>query len=381
MAISFIKDISETNFLFSHNNNVIEFYSDSVEVVTTCVITINSKVIVLYPSPANTFYFNFKEVVSTLINKNNYKDDLQTDISVSYTYDWASRVYLNGDVDIKINFANDTFDTVTKDLNFILSAVNQLDYNRRFPYETALNKTVLGLPLIDKANNKFYAKYWNGYPFDLGVFKGVDSIDEILIDNASNGLNYSFPLVSAKGFERLVFSDGNSSTTIENALPLVIGFNDLTVSTEITPAYLLLEKEDGCDGVYLKWINDKGGYSYWLFKSNQSQRNFKNLGYLQNDNNNLEDTISPEVSLGYRSNDSFTVYENLLREEQKNLIVSMLDSPKVYMFTGTPFSQNNFNDWLEVKLKQSKFPITQVKRNLYNIKIAFSLPNNSNITL
>lgn len=383
MAISFIKDIAEDRFLFSHNNNVIEFYSDSALTVTTCIITINSKVIVLYPSPTNTFFFNFKEVSSALINQKNYADDLQTDLSVAYTYDWSQRVYLESAVDIKINFDNDTFDTTIKTLNFLLSAVNQREYNRRFPLISNINKTLLGLPLVSQANNKYYAKYWEGYPFDIVFSKGFAGSTNIHLENLTNGLDYTFPAAIGNGFERLFFSDGNTSTTIEDVLPLVSGFNNIIVDVLTEDAFLSLEKEQGCNGVYMKWLNNSSpsGYSYWLFKSNQTQRRFKSLGYLQNDNNNLEDTVSPEVSMGVSSNDSITVFNDLLREEQKDLIITMLDSPKVYLFTGTPFSQNNFNDWIEVKLKQSSFPVKQVKSKLYNITIAFDLPSNNNISL
>ena len=232
MAINFIKDMAEDRLLFSHNNNVIEFYSDSTLTVTTCIITINSKVIVLYPSPTNTFYFNFKEVVSALINKKNYADDLQTDLSTAYTYDWNQRVYLEGAVDIKINFANDTFDTTTKTLNFVLSAVNQREYNKRFPLISETEETLLGLPLVSQANNKYYAKYFKGYPFEMLLIKGLTYNSTTLVENVTNGLDYTFPLASTLGFERLVFSDGESSTTIENVLPLVNGFNNIRVSTD-----------------------------------------------------------------------------------------------------------------------------------------------------
>lgn len=380
MPISYIKDISETEFLFSHNNNVIEFITDSIESITNATVTINSTVLTLYPSPTGVFYLNFKEIVSALINNTNYKDDLDTDLSTSYVYDWSGRVYLNVSLEVKINFANATNETDTKDLNFLLGAVNLREYNNRYPLVSSIQDTLIGLPLVNQANNTYYAKYFKGYPFDVLVYKGLTYNSTMLVENSTNGLDYTFPLASALGFERLVFSDGESSTTIENVLPLVSGYNELAIST-IGDAFLNLEVENGCSGVYLKWLNKNGGYSYWLFKNNEGNRKFKSLGYLNNDYDNLADTVSQEVGLGYNSNDNIKVYEQGITENQKNLIVSMLDSPKVYLFTGTPFSQNNFNDWMEVKLKQSTFVLKQVKRSNYNISISLELPNNYNITV
>ena len=382
MAINFIRDISEDNFLYSHNNNIVEYYTDNtVDAIIRSDIIINGVTVInVYPSPTLGFFYNLKNVITDLINKTNYSDDLQTDLSTSYTYDWQKGMYLSAEVEIRIVFDTFLFDTVTRDLKFILSAVNQRDYNKRFPYDSGLDKTLLSLPLLTANNNKYYSRYWQGYPFDIGVYKGIDSIDEILVDNLTNGLNYSFALASPKGFERLVFSDGNTSTTIENSLPFLVGFNELKIDTGITDAFLQLEVEKGCpNGVYIKWLNDRGGYSYWLFKSTNTQRNYTDLGSLIDDNNNLEDTVSPVISLGKASRDSVNVTDELLREEQKNLISTMIDSPKVYLFTGTPFSQNNFNDWIEVKVNTSDFAIKNVRSKLYNININFTLPANNNI--
>lgn len=382
MAINFIKDISETNLLFSHNNNIIQYYTDINLPILRSDITINGIVKQIYPSPVLGFYFNLKNIVSTLINTTNYTDDLQTDLSTSYTYDWQKGFYLNTDIEIKIVFENGSSDSITRDLHFILHSVNLVEYNKRFPLTVGLGNTILFQPLINGANNKSYFKYWQGYPFDIGIYKGLDSVEITAITNLTNGLGHDFPLAGVKGFERIVFSDGNANTTIENVLPFVVGFNELEFDTGINTYFATVEVEKGCpDGVYMKWLNSSGGYSYWLFKNTGIQRNYDNIGFLNNDFENLEDTTSPQVSLGVNSNDNYIVYDEILREEQKDLISTMLDSPKVYLFTGTPFSQNNFNDWVEVKLSQGEFIIKNIRRDLYNIDVAFSLPNNYNITV
>lgn len=382
MAINFIKDIAEDDFLFSHNNNVIEYYTTSPKVILRSEITINGVVINIYPSPVLGFYFNFKNYISTLINTTNYTDDLETDLVNSYTYDWQKGFYLNADVEIKILFDDNTSEAVTRDLHFTLSAVKLMDYNRRFPYTAYLIRTMLFQPLIPNNNNKYYAKYFRGFPFDIGVYKGLDSVEPTAITNFTNAMGYDFPLAGVKGFERLVFSDGKTNTTVENVLPFVTGFNELEIDTGLIPTYMTLEVVDGCEnGVYIKWLNDHGGYSYWLFKNAGAQRVFSNIGSIGNDYNNLEDTVSPSVSLGINSNDNFIVYDEILREEQKNLILTMLDSPKVQMFTGTPFSANNFNDWIEVSMSQGDFTIRNIRGDLYNITIGFSLPKNYGITV
>lgn len=384
MAINYLKDVSETNFLFSHNNNVIEFSSDITDPIRDCIITVGTSIVTLYPRPDGTFYYNFKEVVSSLINTNNYTDDLNTDISVSYVYTWDSRVYLDLDVTISINFTNDTSDQDTKDLKFILSAVNLRDYNNRFPVVQDLDSPFLFHPKIKGANNTYYMKYFRGYPFDITLYKNQSQLDEISIENDTNGTSFVFDTNISNKVDRLVFSDGNTSTTIEDVLPLANGLNRLTIeglNTGIDDVFLNLDVENSCSGVYLKWLNDSGGYSYWLFNNNASRRGYKEKGYLNNDFNNLEDTTSQQISLGLDSKDTLTVYDRNINENQKNLIATILDSPKVYLFTGTPFAQNNFNDWMEIKNKTRRYDLKQVKRDLFNISLSFELPNNYNIYL
>ncbi len=381
MAISYSKDVSETNFLFSHNNNVIEFSSDITDPIRDCIITVGTSIVTLYPRPDGAFYYNFKEVVSSLINTNNYADDLNTDVSVSYFYTWNSRVYLDLDVTISINFTNDTSDQDTKDLKFILSAVNLRDYNSRFPYTVGINQINLMLPLVSGANNTYYAKYFAGYPFDITIYRDENTSLDMDIDNLTNAQNITYDSIEADFF-RFVFSDGRTDTSIEDVFSLVDGLNNIRFTLSGSDdKFLNLEKEQGCSGVYLKWLNDSGGYSYWLFNNNASRRGYKEKGYLNNDFNNLEDTTSQQISLGLDSKDTFTVYDRNINENQKNLIATILDSPKVYLFTGTPFAQNNFNDWMEIKNKTRRYDLKQVKRDLFNISLSFELPNNYNIYL
>ena len=237
------------------------------------------------------------------------------------------------------------------------------------------------LPLVSGANNTYYAKYFTGYPFDITVYRDENTSLDMDIDNLTNAQNIAYDSIEADFF-RFVFSDGRTDTSIEDVFSLVDGLNNIRFTLSGSDdKFLNLEKEQGCSGVYLKWLNDSGGYSYWLFNNNASRRGYKEKGYLNNDFNNLEDTTSQQISLGLDSKDTLTVYDRNLNENQKNLIATILDSPKVYLFTGTPFAQNNFNDWMEIKNKTRRYDLKQVKRDLFNISLSFELPNNYNIYL
>lgn len=386
MAIIFTKDISEVNFLSSHNNHVIEFYSDTALVVSSCNISIGATTFNIFPSPSNTFYFNFKDMVSSLINVVNYQDDLETALTTStdtYTYEWSNRVYLLAEIVIKINFTNQTSETETRDVNFILSAANLRDYKKRFPLEISTANNFLLLPFKEGSNLTHYARYWDGYPYDIGIHIGeVIPGDDLEVLNETNGIDDSFVVTGFGRFIRLVFSDGRTDVSINDIIPIVDGYNSLKIFTALNPSYLDLIKSESCnDAVYLKWLNKQGGYSYWLFNYSETERRYKDLGDVFNDYNNLEDTTSPLLGLGKTSNDEINLFYDLANENDKNYLASLLDSPRVYLFTGTPFAQNNFNDFLEVKVKQNTFSIKDVKRDLYNIEVKIILPSNYNITV
>ena len=74
----------------------------------------------------------------------------------------------------------------------------------------------------------------------------------------------------------------------------------------------------GCNNIYLKFLNQRGGYSYWLFESYSEKETNSNLGYLVNAQNNLLD-------LGNESKSDLQIYSKIPKEYRqyaKDLIVS-----------------------------------------------------------
>lgn len=135
----------------------------------------------------------------------------------------------------------------------------------------------------------------------------------------------------------------------------------------------------GNDAIYLKWFNAQGGYSYYLFnKYFERNLNFGSIGELENDFNNLENTTSPIIQLGRTSFDKVRVDSDLINENEFNLLVGILSSPKVYMFTGLPLARASFNDWIEVEIKTSSINLRNWKNRPTNISFEFELPKRNN---
>lgn len=370
--ITFSKDIATDKLLLAYVNNVVEFSSDNILAKTKATITIGTSIKTLFPSPTGNFYLNFKDWITSLINVDNFADDLQADIvGDGYIYDWTIKAYLNQTITFTIFFSDESFETDTRDVKWLSAYLQLEDFKIKYPIGNGLLNPVVLYPRKLDANQISYVKYWNGYPFDVSVYCQLES--DLTILNQTNLLDLTF--LSVNIINRIVFSDGDTDTTIENALPLLDGFNTLKLTSNTLDYYLLVEKiSDSCSGHYVKWVNELGGWSYWLFDKGNRNRKTKDLGELNNDFNNLEDTISPAIQIGKTSNDIITVTSDIINEDEKTLLESIIDSPKIYLFTGQPYAKANYNDWIEVSLNTTDFRIVNAKESLSKINFVFELP-------
>jgi len=372
MAVTFTTDIATDKLLMAYVNNVVYFKSDSVLVPKKATITIGTSVKTLYPHPNGSFYFNFKEWITSIINVDNFKDDLDTDILTDgYIYDWTNKIYLNTDVVFAVTLSDLSVQSATRNIKALSSLLQLDDYKIKYPINSSLTNPVILSPFAKATNNSCYLKHWEGYPFDITIYTGVTT--ELKVTNLSNLLDYTF--ATTNKVNRLCLSDGNTTTTIENVLALVDGLNSLKLTSNSLDYYATLEKiNDGCNGHYVKWVNDLGGYNYWFFNNGNRNRRTKDLGELENDTENFTDTISPAIQMGKTSNDVLNVSSDILSEDENLLLSGIIDSPKIYLFTGQPFAKASWNDWLEISLNSSDFRIKNAKNVQNKMNFTFELP-------
>ena len=222
MAIVFLKELDNTRVNLSYNNNVVKFYTDSAIAPINATISIGLNVITLYPDPNGVFTFNFKDFISTLLNTDNFADDLEVDLAVSYVYDWTDKISLTDDVITTINLSNDTIETDTRSITWLSAFVQLRDWKNTYLPDSLLTTDVV---ILQKKNNTtnldYHLNFWEGYPFDLTIY-GNDN--EIELTNLTNG---SFDFFQMDKISRFVFSEGLESTSIENNITLQEGFNNL----------------------------------------------------------------------------------------------------------------------------------------------------------
>lgn len=360
MAIQFTKAISQNKLLFAYNNNIIRFNSNSALIPATAEIIGLGVSVVLYPNPSGDFYFNFKDYISAIINSDNFKDDMVVPVGY-WSYNWTPKIYLNNAITVKIIFEDTSFETIILNTKW-LSAYCQLDSIEVLPNNN---------PFILTPNNwdiKPVLKYWEGYPFDFTFYNPNPTNLSIVNENdyeTGVGLqNYLFSrVVITNGFDLIPFVINNGVSDL--ALNLNGGINFPLSIEKIIP---------NCnDKHYIKWINRYGGWNYWLFDRGKKTITPKGLGEINNDFNNVEDTISQTVNIGVTSKKSISLNDDV-SEIDMMMLVDLFESPKVYLFTGEPNTISSFNNWQEVNVKDKAVKIQDVKYNFINIQLEIDLP-------
>jgi len=152
MAITFSKQISTIKLLNTYNNNVVEFSSDSILDATKCTINIGGLDFEITPIN-NVFRFNYKEVVSALINTNNFKDAIIPTASLMVDNS------LNGEwlVTYTITFSDTTTEQTTQTYVFLKSVEQIANVSNRLLTEQQI--------LTNKE-----LTFFKGYPFDIGHY-------------------------------------------------------------------------------------------------------------------------------------------------------------------------------------------------------------------
>ena len=201
---------------------------------------------------------------------------------------------------------------------------------------------------------------------------GVDgNSNQIKITIASDdGTSINFNKIFVRGGNRTNNTNqtiqSNQRMRISEKLPVFNGFP--ITENFINPDYSISTLElanisdidyrrtKGCNNIYVKFLNQKGSYSYWLFESYGEKESNNSLGSLTDANNNLLD-------LGNESKSDLNIYSKFPKEYKqypKDLIIS----PDVYVYQNA--------SWKKVFSKSNSIEIDNVKK-VYSLNINFDL--------
>lgn len=373
MAIVFINDIETNKLLNAFNNNVVRFYqNDLTRIALKSEILIGGTSLILYPDPDGVFTYNFKQIITALINQSNYSDDLIIDVTASLIYNHETNSYKNFNISFKIFLDDDTNVYLTRDTKWMASYTQLAEYKKTSISNLNVSQTTALIPQLDINANKSYLKYWTGFPFDIPIYCG--NTDGITIKNLSNDELYGYG--DPENIVRAIVSNGNpSEESIDDTLIIDYGTTIIELSTESTAHKIHFEKilPDCSDVYYLKFLNRYSKWSYWLFKRGKINRTTKSLGLINNDNNNIENTVSPYVFIGKESDDVISLTYDITTPEEREILEDLFETNKTYLYTGTP-GTSSFNDFIEVNIKAGSLKIKAAKRDALKIEFQVELP-------
>lgn len=369
MAITFTKTRSETNYLDGFNNNIVEFSSDEgVLEHIKCTINIGGVDFVITPSPSNLFRFNFLEAVRSLIS-GKFEDSMSMDDVGDINDTNLIWTYL---VTFTITFSDDSTEQTTKTFNFLRS-VSQIGQQDRVISEGHL---------MSEDNLIVFS----GYPFDF-AFLNDGNVFSII--NKTTGKRIDFD--STFDDTRIVTHNGNiglsefairvqdDGGTFESNCHgdvvdiLQAGFNTICLQGDvIKDKELTIEVKDVCGGLYLKWLNRKGSWSYWLFERVYTEdTGAKSVDKYVDDFENLEDAVGSQRITGKDTDKTGKVRQTVVSINAFNQLKDILSSPNVQLWNGT--QNGGVGTWQGVILKDGKWMTKNTKTNLVNLEFTVEL--------
>lgn len=228
--------------------------------------------------------------------------------------------------------------------------------------------------LTNLSNSKISTQFIS-YAINNNVFVNIQSAVKSLFDvpngetnnstkinisiTANTGDNISFQKDFVRGGKRVNDTNQtispNQTLRLAEKLPVWSGF---PVYDYFLSSSYVIQKQNlvdvtnidykrikGCNNIYIKFLNQKGGYSYWLFESFTEKEQNQNLGYVVSASNAL-------IDLGNDSKSDLQFYSKIPKE-YKDYARDVIVSPDIYAYQNGGwkkiFSNNNSIEWDNIK--------------------------------
>ena len=382
MNIVFLNDFEPNNRYSAFDNIIIEFGLDSQPASDIYEAEIEGLdfPVKLSPSPQGVFYFNFKVYSKSYLTEEdlqdriNYNTDLQDGGSLTKQDDFFFDSFF---ITIKIILDDDTIISKNTVINF-LRAVKD---NERFFKYLFIEKD----SLIEYIAPTIY--YFNGYPLDIGVFSNqLTNIGLSNNDNPNDGNSVALSTYQQANnyqFARVILSNGETNIKSTNGNDLIQNMNAIYITDfdEVDFAIKIfnLKKIEHCGGHYLKWLNRSGDFSYFLF-SNKHEQSIKasDKGKINNDFNNKKSTVSRYLSKGKTSKREMRLFKQSADEEMRYFLSDLIDSPRVYYYTGERGQAASDISWIEVNVTDSDLELQRPKENKWDFYLEIEFPEYKN---
>jgi len=375
MAISIINDFDEDKVYSCFQNVVIEFETDNIfSTISHGRIEGFDYPIKLQPIPdTKKFWVNLQQhLKNALVKKLDHKyaiGDIPTN-NESFKLEITNDFFFQEQIGIFIHFDDNSLEYKPIGLKSYIGVRNFTRHQNEIKnYQVANKKSVI---------------YWKGLPFTL-TFLGLT--DQYLIRREADFSTASIPLNPILGDSRSAFSitfdSGLNELKTSSQEKFLLQKKTILKAYSDTPSVYIRDlctvhkKFEYCYGPYFKWLNQKGGWSYFMFNQlHEKNTKAKDLGSINNDFENFGINPSPQLQIGKSSLPQMQVVARKTSELERNILEDIIDSPKIFLYTNQPNTQSTPEDWLEVKLKSSDFINNKPGYKIWDINFDFEFPEN-----
>ena len=360
MAVVFTKEPQGT-YLDAYNNSVFEFGTNS-GIAARAIVELGGFNLEVYPIDG-TFYINLKDVISVLVNMNNFMDNVFMDNPLIFIYP-DTTLYHEISVKFKIIKSNGLQESFTKTLKYFKSASQIIE--PRFQQNDQLRFLV---PSID---DRPRVTYFEGLPFDLSIFS--NAVRLVNIKNKRTGINIDVQFL--KGVNRLFLSNGeNDNLGFEDSLPLYIGINVLEFTWDDKIETIYVKKMPYECGRYVKFFNQKGGWSYWrMHKDEKITVKSSILDTINSDFENIDKAISRELSTGRRSEQSILVSTGKMDDYETLLLSHIFKSPRTYLLSVEGIQPFTLESWKVIDVVSGNNEVANTRYKKFESILSLQLP-------
>lgn len=378
MAVIFDTALTTTELVNSHNNNEVVFRSSLAGNEVSASIDIDGSIFEVQPI-GGVFFFNFKQAFIALFPTLFFNDNVEPFIVLgSPTTLLYSYTEIDNDVDVTYTITLDAGgpDIIMQTYMVVQSLLERLDFAKGVDI-FSFDFNMLMIPDLPSAFN-FSAVYFEGYPFDVTLFTEVTGIRTLTHLETGSTLDLNI----IRMVMRLFFSDGRGDVTIDNFIPVLDNTTNTYVWDDPNNITMHIEKIEGnCNGVYLKWKINTGGWAYWLFDSTSEKLNVaRSTGELNRDFARYENT-GDFNELGKEATTRYRVKTDFLRGKYRRLVTSIVDSPRVYFYGGERFVKAETDSWIPVRLNSQQGLIKARKNEFDPLEFEFELFTKDTLTL
>jgi len=376
MAIIFDKEVSQTELLSSHDDNIVKFHSDNVLAEVSCKVDFGFQSYDITPDPTGLFTYNLKEVVKVAINPSNFRDSVEPDVHNGNYSLQDDNAYLAVSVTYQISFEGGSTESISRNYKFVKGVKQPIKYLNN-TIDTVADMITILAPFEKNSRKSFFIPYFDGYPMDFAFYS--NAARNIIVTNKTTNHTATIPVLA--GVNRVFISGGDHNMTLDDFLPLVYGVNKLELAIEGSPLELVtlnLDRRRSECGLCFKYHNEQGGWNYYRFNEiYREDTKTKTIASLAPLFASIEESFESDVISGKDSARTVSLLAEVRDKREQKYLQQILTSPRVELYLNEVFERADSSSWLGIRVLDGTFRTENTKNSFSELKIKVGITNKS----